>query len=134
MPFYQALLAHLEAEGQAVAGALTRVDEALTLADEKGEHWSDAFLHRIRGEILLRRDPTNTAPAEEAFNTGTAIARQQKAKSFELQAALALAKLYQSTGRVADAQAVIALALEGFSPTSELPEIAEAQALLAMLP
>jgi len=38
-----------------------------------------------------------------------------------------LAKLYQSTGRVADAHAVLASALNGFSPTPELPEIEQAR-------
>src|SRR5208282_3167064 len=50
-----------------------------------------------------------------------------------LRAALALAKLCQSTGRPADAHAVLALALDGFSPTPAMPEIAEAQALLTAL-
>ena len=72
---------------------------------------------------MLKRDPANTAPAEEAFLTAIAIAQQQKARSFELRAALSLAKLYQSTGRAADAHAVLAPALEGFSPTPEFPEI-----------
>ena len=81
----------------------------------------------------MKRDPANTAPAEEAFLTAIAIAQQQKARSFELRAALSLAKLYQSTGRAADAHAVLAPALEGFSPTPEFPEIEEAQALLEVL-
>jgi len=93
----------------------------------------DAFLHRIRGEMLLKRDPANTVPAEEAFLTAIAIAQQQKARSFELRATLSLAKLYQSTGRAADAHAVLAPALEGFAPTPEFPGIAEAQTLLAAL-
>jgi hypothetical protein len=50
-----------------------------------------------------------------------------------LRAALSLAKLYQSTARLVDAHAVLAPALEGFSPTPEMPEIAEAQALLGQL-
>ena len=112
---------------------MTGIDEALALAGEMGEHWSDAFLHRLRGEILLKRDPANTAPAEEAFLTAIAVAQQQKARSFELCAALALAKLCQSTGRVADAHAVLASALKGFSPTPEFPEITEAQTLLSAL-
>jgi len=41
-------------------------------------------LHRIRGEILLKRDPANTAAAEDAFLTAIAVAHRQKAKSFEL--------------------------------------------------
>ena len=85
------------------------------------------------GEILLKRDPANPGPAEEALKAAIAIAQQQGARSFELRAALSLAKLYQSTGRPADAHAVLAPALEGFTPTPEMPEIAEAQALLAAL-
>jgi hypothetical protein len=38
-----------------------------------------------------------------------------------------------STGRRPDARAVLAPALEGFSPTPEMPEIAEAEALSARL-
>ena len=113
--------------------ALTRIDEALGLAQQTGEHWSDAYLHRIRGEILLKRDPPNKAPAEEVFLTAMAIAREQKARSFELRAALSLARLYQSSNRAADAHAALAPALEGFLPTPEFPEIAEAQTLLAAL-
>jgi predicted ATPase len=134
VPFLQGLLSEFEAENQNQAGALTRIEEALAIANQTGEHWTDSFLYGIRGEILLKREPANTAPAEEAFLTGIGIAKQQKAKSFELRAAFSLAKLYQSTDRAADAQAVLAPALEGFSPTLEFPEIAEAQALLATLP
>jgi hypothetical protein len=43
---------------------------------------------------------------------------------------LSLARLYQSTGRPAEAHAVLAPAVEGFAPTPQMPEIAEAQALL----
>ena len=64
----------------------------------------------------------NTVPAEEAFLTAIAIAQQQKARSLELRAALSLAKLYQSTGRATEAHAVLAPALEGFSPTPEFPK------------
>jgi predicted ATPase len=134
LPMYQGLLGEIEAGGENADGALTGVDTALALAAETGEHWTDAFLHRIRGEILLKRDSANTAPAEKAFLTAIAIAQQHKAKSFELRAALSLAKLYQSTGRAADAHAVLPPALRGFSPTPEFPEIAEAQALLTTLP
>ena len=132
-PLYQALLAEIEAEGPDADGALKRVDEGVTLANETGERWTDALLHRIRGKILLKRDPANPAPAEEAFRTAIAIARAQKARSFELQAALALAKVCGSTGHPADAHAVLAPALEGFSPTPDMPEIDEAHALLSQL-
>jgi predicted ATPase len=61
VPFYQGLLAEIEAQDDA-EGALTRIDEALALAGETGEHWSDAFLHRCRGEVLLKGNPVNTGP------------------------------------------------------------------------
>jgi hypothetical protein len=82
-----------------------------------------AFIHRLHGNLLLKRDPNNPAPAERAFQTAIAIAREQGARSFGLQAALKLAKLYQSTNRPADAHAVLAPALEGFAPTPEMPEM-----------
>jgi hypothetical protein len=50
-----------------------------------------------------------------------------------LRAALALAKLYQSTSRPVEAHAVLAPSLEGFAPTPEMPEIAEAHGLLGEL-
>jgi hypothetical protein len=87
----------------------------------------------LRGEILLKRYPANTASAEEAFLIAIAIAQQQKARSFELRAALDLARVYNSTSRSAAAHALLASALTGFSPTPEFPEIAEAQTLLSAL-
>jgi predicted ATPase len=128
-PLFQGRLAELEAEGEDAEGALRGIDEALALANETRERVTDALLHRIRGEILLKRNPANTAPAEEAFLAAIAVARAQRARSFELQAALALAILYQSTARPAEALAVLAPALEGLAPTPEMPEIAKAQAL-----
>ncbi len=92
MPLFQGLRAEREAEAQAPDVALNRIDEALALAGETGEHWSDAFLHLLRGEILLKRDPANPKPAEEAFLTAISIAQEQKARSFELRAALSLAR------------------------------------------
>ena len=82
---------------------------------------------------MLKRDPTHTEAAQEAFLAAIAIAQQQKARSFELRSALALAKLYQSPGRAADAHTVLAPALEGFTQTAEFREIEQAQTLLAAL-
>ena len=51
-PFFQGRLAEFEAEGQDAEGALARIDEALALAEQTGERWTDALLHRIRGDIF----------------------------------------------------------------------------------
>jgi predicted ATPase len=130
-PYLGALLAEAEASAGNLDIAIGELDRFLAEAQSTGERWSDPELHRVRGELLIKRNPANTAPAEEAFLTAIAVAQQQKARSFELRAALSLAKLYQSTGRAADVHTVLAPALEDFSPTREFPEIAEAQALLA---
>ena len=119
--FYTGLLAQLEAETLGADGALARIDEAFRLSEQVEHGCSLPFLHRLRGEILLKRDPSDPAPAEEAFRTSIAIAKEQSARSPVLRAALALAKLYHSTGRPAEAHAVLAPALEGFSPTPEMP-------------
>jgi tetratricopeptide (TPR) repeat protein len=133
MAFYGGLLAELEAETLGAASGLACIDEALRVAVQTENRSALNFLHRIRGKILLRRDPADLAAAPEAFGTAIAIASEQGARSLGLQAALALAELYQSTGRPTEAHAVLAPALEGFSPTPEMPEIAEAQALLSAL-
>ena len=134
---FDGLLKIALAEAEARAGdpnrAIAILDEALATVDRLDYRAFEAELHRARGEALLKRDPADPAPAEDAFLTAIAVAKQQGTRSFELRAALALAKLYQSTGRPADAHAVLAPALEGFPPTPEMPEIAEAQALLAAL-
>ena len=129
--FYTAL--ELEAQTLGADGALARIEEALVLAHQVDDRCDLPFAHILRGELLLKRDPSNSAPAEEAFQTALEIAKQQGARSWGLRAALALAKLYQSTGRLTEAYGALAPALEGFLPTPDMPEIAEAQALLAAL-
>jgi class 3 adenylate cyclase/predicted ATPase len=131
LPLFKGLKAQLDAEGSSIEDALALINDALDLAARTGEHWTDAMLHRIRGEILLKHNPSNTVLAEEALLTAVAIAQQQRARSFGLYAALRLGKLYQATGRPTDAAALLGSALEGLSATPEMPEIAEARSLLA---
>jgi predicted ATPase len=132
-PYFLSCLAELEATAGDTERALALIDEGLATAQESGEQNTDPHLHRQRGEILLKRDPADPASAEDAYQTAIAIAKEQGTRSFELLASLALGKLYQATRRHVEAHAVLARALEGFSPTPEMPEIAEAQALLELL-
>jgi predicted ATPase len=133
MPYLLGKLAELDAECQSADEAAAHINEALAIAGETGERWTDALLHCIRGDILFKADSENPAHGEEAYLVAIAIARERGARSFGLQAALKLAKLDQSIGRPAEAHAVLAPALEGFSPTREMTEIGAAQALLAAL-
>jgi predicted ATPase len=113
--------------------ALAAIDAGLAIAEETGEHYTDPYLHRLRGHFLSMRSPGESGPAEEAFRTAIAIAKEQGARSYELFASHSLAKLYEATGRRREAQAMLAPALQGFSPTPEMPEIAEAQTLISRL-
>jgi class 3 adenylate cyclase/tetratricopeptide (TPR) repeat protein len=128
-----ATLAQMEADSGQPVDAIETLDRALATSRRVGHRWFDAELHRIRGEILLKQGAADPAPAEDAFLTAIAIAQAQKTRSFELRAALSLAKLYHSTGRPLEAHTVLAPALEGFAPTLEMPEIAEAKELLAAI-
>ena len=130
---FKIALAEAEARVGDSGRAVAILDEGLATCDRTGHRAFEAELHRRRGELLLERDPADAAAAEEAFQSAIAVAHEQSARSFGLRAALSLAKLYQSTARRADAHSVLAPALEGFSPTAEMPEIAEAQTLLAAL-
>ena len=124
-------LAEVEAEAGDFALAMATLDGAIAVSERTGHRTFDAEVFRTRGEIMLKQNPADLAAAEDAFLTAIAIARQQKTRSFELRAALSLAKLYGATGRDADAHAVLGPALDGFAPTPEFPEIAEALAFVA---
>ncbi len=133
LPPQEVALAEAEAVAGQVGAGVKRLDDAIAELDRTGQHWYEAEMHRARAEILLKRDPADLAPAEQALQTAIAVAQHQKARSFELRAALSLSKLYRSTNRDADAHTVLAPAVEGFPPTQQFPELTEAQALLGAL-
>jgi predicted ATPase len=126
-------LAKAEARAGDVDRAVAVIDEAMATCERTEYRAFEAELHRVRGEMLLLRDTSDPAPAEEALRSAICVAKQQGARSFELRAALSLAKLYQTTARPVDAHAVLAPALDGFVPSLEMPEIAEAMLLSARL-
>ena len=76
------VLAEVEAEEGQLETANATVDRALAETERTGHRWFEAETHRIRGEILLKRDLANPAPAEEAFLTAIAVA--QSAESAQL--------------------------------------------------
>jgi predicted ATPase len=124
-------------EAEASAGetdaGLRRLDDALAELERTEQRWYEAEMRRIRAEILLTPDPADIAAAEQSLQAAIAIAQSQKARSFELRAALSLAKFYCAADRDADAHAVLVPAVEGFPPTQQFPELTEAQTLLAAL-
>jgi predicted ATPase len=133
LPSFEAVLAEAEASAGETNAGLRRLDDARAELERTEQRWHEAEMHRNRGEILLQRDRADNAAAEQSLLAAIAIAQSQKARNFELRAALSLAKLYRAASRDADAHAVLAPAVEGFPPTRQFPELAEAQTLLAAL-
>jgi hypothetical protein len=127
------LLADLEARTDSGGSALECVEAGLALAKETGNRRDGAYLYRLRGDILLKLEPAYAGSAQDSFETAVALAKEQGARAYQLFAALSRGKLYHSTARPAQAHAVLAPALEGFVPTPEMAEIAEATALLSRL-
>ena len=129
-PFWGMQVAVANAEAGQLETALEILRELIGWAERTGQHWLDAELHRVRGELLLRSDPPNVSAAEAAFNRALEIARSQQTKTFELRGALGLARLYITDGRAAAASEVLAPALVDFDTAQDLPEIEEAEKLL----
>jgi len=117
----EVVVAEAEASAGETDAGLRRLNEALAELERTEERSYETEMHRIRAEILLKRDPANSAAAEESLQAAVAVAQSQKLRSFELRAALSLAKLYRAANRDADARAVLAPAVEGFLTTRQSP-------------
>jgi predicted ATPase len=121
--------------GQVEEGLAT-VAEGLAFARDRGEHFCEAELHRLRGELLLLQPQAGVPQQDEAeggFREALAIARRQQAKSWELRAVMSLARLYQRQGRGTEARPLLAETYGWFTEGFETPDLKEAQALLGEL-
>ncbi len=133
VPLVDGLLAELEGKAGNAERAFAHLDAALSDSERSGQYWYEAELYRVRGELLLRGHAPDVAGAEAAFRRALEIARRQRTRSFELRAALALARLYEGAGRARAAKELLEPALAGFKESDEFPEVAEANRLLAGL-
>ena len=131
-PLTCTLLAEREAEAGRAEVGLATLNAQLASVEQTGQRWFDAEVHRVRGELLLKLRRPDVAAAESAFLRAIEIARIQQTRTFELRAALSLAKLYQTTGRDQVASELLVGALAGFNAGPEVPEVEEAQRLVTM--
>jgi len=129
-PIFGALLAEVEAAAGRPEAALATVDAQIAEIEQTGERWFYAEVLRVRGELLLKQPRPDVTTAEAAFVRAIEIARGQQAKTFELRAALALAKLQQTARGERAGVELLAPALVGFSTGRDVPEIDEARRLL----
>ena len=82
--YFLGLLAQLEAEADGAESGLARLDEAFALVDKCESRFYLALLHRLRGDLLLKSNPRDSASAEGAYHAAIAVAQQQGARSYEL--------------------------------------------------
>ena len=119
------LLAELEAETLGLESALARIDDAIALARQVENRCNLAFPHLLRGELLLKRDPSNPAPAEEAFQTALAIARSRARGVGVCERRSSAREAYQSTGELVECPRHPRARARRLSPTPKCQEIAE---------
>ena len=130
-PVAETTLAEIESEAGEVEAALATIDEALEASNRSGQRWFDAETHRIRGEILLKQNPSDPPPPKRRSRPPSPSREARKP------AASNCAPRSRSQNSIARPAATptprSGPALEGFAPTPEFPEIAEAQALLVAI-
>ena len=92
---------------------------------ESGNHYWTADLHRLRGALTgTEKD------AESSFVEAVAVARRQRAKSFELRAATSLSRLWARQGKRWEAHALLAEVYAWFKEGFDTPDLKDARALL----
>ena len=79
----------------------------MTSVETTKERWFEAEANRIAGEIALRAPEPDAVKAQEYFQRALAVARQQQAKSWELRAAMSLARLWRDQGKILQARELL---------------------------
>jgi predicted ATPase len=131
----QFLVLLAEAAGHAgqVNEGLRLLAEALAGFEDSGRGDMLAEAYRLQGELLLRQPIPDAAQAEACFQQALAIARHQQAKSWELRAAMSLARLWQKQGKRTEAHALLAPIYGWFTEGFDTADLQDAKALLEAL-
>jgi predicted ATPase len=119
--------------------ASQRIDDAIRAIEITKERWFEAEVNRIAGEIALKSRPPDMAKAKAKakaqayFERALTVARQQQAKSWELRAAMSLARLWRDQGKVQQARELLAPVYGWFTEGFDTRDLKEAKALLEEL-
>jgi TOMM system kinase/cyclase fusion protein len=125
-----ALLAEMCGKGGQAEEGLRVLAEALAAVHTTGEHFYEAEIYRLKGEILWQQVAGREGEAEACFHQALDIARCQEAKSLELRAATSLARLWQQQGKRAEAHELLAPIYGWFTEGFDTADLQEAKALL----
>jgi len=127
------LLAEAYVETGRLDDGFSALAEAQAVADKNEEREHEAEIHRLKGELLLRRDESDAAEAQGCFQLAIKVARKQSAKSLELRATTSLARLLRDTGRPDEARATLADTYCWFTEGFGTVDLKDAKVLLDQL-
>jgi predicted ATPase len=128
--FWHALFADcLEKQGN-TDEALTALEAAVVHFERTGNVTWEPEVHRLMGDLLLRRNPSAPDQPEASYRRAIERARVQEARSWELRAATSLARLWRDQGRPADARDLLAPIYGWFTEGFATLDLKEAKALL----
>ncbi|MDA0282929.1 MAG: hypothetical protein O3B86_06200 [Planctomycetota bacterium] len=130
---YHAVLAEAYMASDRIEDARQTVEEGLALVERTSERFHESNLHRLKGELLLTEADGNRTEAIAEFERALEIARQQKAMSWELRAAISLAQILQSNGQTSQAYDSLNTAYAGFTEGFDTPDLIKAKYLLEVL-
>jgi predicted ATPase len=133
VPYFLGLLAAIQLRYEELAEGFDTVVSALELTGGKGSRLMDPELLRLKGELLIALDPGAKADAEVAFCQAIDIARRQSSKSWELRAAMSLARLWRDQGKPQQARELLAPVYGWFTEGFDTLDLKEAKALLEEL-
>jgi predicted ATPase len=106
------------------------IREAITFVETAKAKWWEAEIYRIAGEIALG---SLDVEAEAYFQRALMIAREQQAKSWELRAAMSMARLWRDQGKRDGARDLLASVYDWFTEGSDTLDLRAAKALLDAL-
>jgi len=132
LPYYFSLLARAYIKAGRFDEGLGTLDQALKVTLQNNEHWWDAELHRLYGELIALQG-AGVDKVEQVFHRSIEIARSQGAKSLELRAATSLARLWQANSRSTEAKQLLVPVYEWFTEGFDTPDLQAAQELIGQL-
>ncbi len=130
IPFYLAHLASAHAALGQFEEAWSCIGEAMTLVEATGEKWCEAEVNRTAGEIALMVPQPDAAEAKAHFQRAITVARAQQAKSWELRAAISMARLWRNQRKPDDARDLLAPVHGWFTEGFDTLDLKQARALL----
>ena len=129
-PHYLSYLAMAYAELGQPDDARRCIDDAIDKVEMSKEKWCEASVHCIAGEVELKFPEPDATKAEGHFSRALAVARQQQAKSWELRAAMSMARLWRDQGKRDEARELLAPVYGWFTEGFDTLDLREAKALL----